>query len=205
MNNMNFKIPYFGKKGSIKDIKENNKFYLVYRYGLTEKEETLFYVPKNKNNLKDLLDNYYSDLKEYLDINANKYETTKKTRLKKDINLGLIKIMSVASLTMLLASIPLLNTHNQIGFIGVTLDTLAIPTAVYAIGEFVKLHNDTKKAKFIKKYNQLRHKYQKGIRDNVKVNEKTVYHGLDYNKNKDHTNDLSKVKILKQDTRKNAA
>ena len=133
MNNMNFKLPFYGKKGTIKDIKEEQKYYVVYRYGLSEKEESIFYVPKNDNNLSLLMNNYNNDLKEYLDLNADKYDTYKQTRLKKAINKNSLKALYGISGAMILSSIPLFSTHEAIGFVGVLLDTIAIPTIVYGI------------------------------------------------------------------------
>ena len=177
MNNMNFKIPFYGKKGTIKNIKEDDKFYLVYRYGMSENEEMLFYVPKNKNNLARLLDNYYVDLSEYLNANSVKYETYKKSRLKKKINMNSVKLMLVGSGLLLLSSIPLLSTHDSIGFAGIILDTVAIPTAAYAIGEIILDKNDKQRFKFIRHYDQLSHKYQAGSKKFIKKKEETKYNG----------------------------
>ena len=206
MNNMNFKIPFYGKKGTIKDIKEDTKFYKVYRYGLSEKEENIFYVPKNDGNLEALLDNYYSDLKGYLDANADKYETYKKSRLNKKVNLNTVKAMIGVSGLLILSSIPLFNTHEPIGFVGVLLDTVAIPTALYSVNEIVNKKKDEKKARYITKYNQFQHKYQTGIEKHEKEKEKTTYKGVVINdKDKKPIVDISKVRSLKQDTRKNVA
>ena len=199
MNNMNFKLPFYGKKGTIKDIKENDKYYLVYRYGLTDNEETIFYVPKNDNNLSLLMDNYNYDLKEYIDINASKYETYKKNRLKKTVNINTIKSMLFLSSIMLLSSIPLFNTHEEIGFIGVILDTIAIPTIIYTTSEFMKKKNDDKKVKFINNYNQMSHKYKNNVKKYIQEKELTKYNGLVNDKSKKPVVDLTKVKALKQE------
>ena len=203
MNNMNFKIPFYGKKGTIKDIKEDAKYYIVYRYGLSEDEEIVFYVPKNDNNLSLLMDNYNSDLKGYLDMNANKYETFKKTRLNRKINMNTVKAMLAVSSVMLLSSIPLINTHEEIGFFGVILDTIAIPTVIYAAGEFVKKIDDDKKAKFVNSYNQMNHKYKNNIKRYNQEKDETKYKGLANDESKKPVVDLTKVKKLKQE--RNAA
>ena len=199
MNNMNFKLPFYGKKGTIKDIKEDNKYYIVYRYGLSENEETIFYVPKNDNNLELLINNYNSDLRGYLDTNADKYETYQKTRLKKKININLVKALFGVSGITLLSSIPLFNTHEAIGFVGVILDTIATSTAIYATIEIVKKITDDKKAKYIKNYNQMNHKYQTSIKKYNQDMEETKFIGLVNDKTKKTIVDLTKVKTLKQE------
>lgn len=203
MNNMNFKLPFYGKKGTIKDIKEDEKYYIVYRYGLTNQEESIFYVPKNDNNLLLLMNNYNNDLKEYLEINSNKYETYKQTRLKKDINKNSLKILFAISGFMILSSIALFGTHEPIGFVGVILDTIAIPTTIYATSEMIKKRKDEQKEKFIKSYNKMNHKYKIGVKEYIKEKEETKYKGIITDKEHNPVLDLTKVKKLTQE--KNAA
>ncbi|MEE3342959.1 MAG: hypothetical protein VZS44_02595 [Bacilli bacterium] len=201
MNNMNFKLPFYGKKGTIKDIKEDTKYYLVYRYDTSKDKDILFYVPKNEKNLNRLLDNYYNDLKGYLENSSEKYETLKQNRMKKVINTDNIKLMLGISTSLILLSIPLINTHETIGFVGVVLDTLAIPTTSYAISELIKNYKDQKNAKFINNYKKLSQKYQSEAQ--IKnTNKETIYQGLSKNNNKNHINDLTKTKKLKPENKR---
>ncbi len=199
MNNMNFKIPFYGKKGTIKDIKEDNKYYVVYRYGLSSGEENIFYVPKNDNNLSLLMDNYNNDLKGYLDINADKYETYKKSRLNKNINMKSVNALLSVSGAMILLSIPLFNTHESIGFFGVVLDTVAVPIAIYTVGAIIKKKNDDKKGKYINNYNKIYNKYKINTKNKYLNNKKTEYKGLVNDNTKKPVVDLNKVKTLKQE------
>ncbi len=201
MNNMNFMLPFYGKKGTIKDIKEDSKYYLVYRYGLTENEETIFYVPKNNNNLELLLNNYYKDLDGYLDANSNKYKMYKKSRLNKKINYNAVIGMFGVSSLLFVSSIPLINSHELIGFLGVLMDTIAIPTAGYAIKELIDKKRDEKKELFIKEYNNLSHKLQSCDKKDIIINKNTIYQGLSNDFNKDRVNDLSKTKVLKSESK----
>ena len=201
MNNMNFKLPFYDKKGTIKDIKEDSKYYLVYRYGVNKDEEQLFYVPKNDSNLELLLNNYYSDLEGYLDANASKYYTYKKSRLNKRINYNMVKAMLGISTILFISSIPLINTHEAIGFVGVQLDTIAIPTAGYALKEFINKKKDNKKELFIKQYNNLSHKFQSSIKNKNRLKKDTIYQGLSKDYNKTMINNLTKVKVLKNDSK----
>ena len=203
MNNMNFKLPFYGKKGTIKDIKEDKKYYIVYRYGLSEKEESIFYVPKNDNNLSLLMDNYNDDLKEYLETNRDKYETYKKTRLNKDINKNSLKVLFGISGAMILSSIPLFNTHEAIGFIGVLLNTVAIPTAIYGTLEMIKKTKDDKKEVFIRQYNQMTNRYKTNAKEYNQENKETKYKGISTDKSNNPVVDLSITRKLKQE--KNAA
>ena len=152
---MNYTLPYYGKKGTISKIEEREKKYIVYRYGMSEKDIYILEVPKNIKNNELLLNNYYSDLKNYLNANKEKYEQYKNKKYKKHPNLNLLKIIAIV---MLSSSIPLLQTYNILGYVGIALDILSIPVVISVIKLSIDEKKKEKNIKFIKKYNELQHK-----------------------------------------------
>ena len=152
---MNYTLPYYGIKGTIYKIEERENYYTVYRYGMSEKDIYILEVPKNIKNNELLLNNYYSDLKNYLNANKEKYEQYKNTKYKKHPNLNLLKIIAIV---MLSSSIPLLQTYDILGYVGIALDILSIPVVISVIKLSIDEKKKEKNIKFIKKYNELQHK-----------------------------------------------
>lgn len=178
---MNFSLPFYGKKGTISKIQEQDKYYIVSRYDINGKEGFVTKVAKTTKNYNLLLENYYSDLKDYLVKYGNRYEEYKMTRLNKKINMNLVNLLKLVAIIMITSSIPLLLTHEALGYLGVVLDVLSIPTLVTSINLSLKDSNDKKKAEFINKYNELEHRL------------------IMYNDNKEKTVNLTKYKGLKTD------
>lgn len=178
---MNFSLPFYGKKGTISKIQEQDKYYIVSRYDINGKESFVTKVAKTTKNYNLLLENYYLDLKYYLVKYGNRYEEYKMTRLKKKININLVNLLKLAAIIMITSSIPLLLTHEALGYLGVVLDVLSIPVLVTSINLSLKDSNDKKKAEFINKYNELEHRL------------------IMYNDNKEKTVNLTKYKGLKTD------
>lgn len=190
---MNYSLPFFEKKGTISNIREADKYYLVERYGLTSKEKNNFRVPKNEKNYYDLMDNYYNDVKDYLSKYANRYESYKMSRLKKPINTNVISILSSASIIMLVTSVPMLLTHGTLGYLGVILDVLSVPLIITSTNLKLKNNNNEKKINFIDKYNKLERQLMLYNEDKTRKNDKTKYKGLVKDKEKEPVRDLVKV------------
>ena len=169
---MNYTLPYYGKKGTISKIEENKKYYQVYRYGINKNDKYLLEVPKTAKNKELLINNYYNDIKEYLDQNNDKYKEYSKDKGKKVKGLNLLKLSGIL---MLGSSVPLLKTYNTLGYLGIALDALSIPVVIGAI----KLSIDDKKLetknKFINKYEELNEKLKLYNESEAKVLEKTQY------------------------------
>ena len=202
MNNMNFNLPFYGKKGTIKKIEEDKDYYIVYRYGLNGKEETIFRIKKNKNNFKALYNNFYDDLYEYLNKAEEEYEKSKRNKLKQKYNKNNIKGLFIISSILAITSIPLLNTHESLGYLGIILDTIAIPTTLVALNMTKKNIEDDKKIRFIKNYEQQKHRYETNKEDKPKNITKTTYKGISDNK-ENHINDLRKLLIKKPENNSN--
>lgn len=180
---MNFKLPYYDKKGTIKDIVEVEEdgieYYLVYRYGGNEKEEVLPQkVSKKPKNYNYLCENYYNDLKEYLTQNSAKYETYKHTKPKRSINENLINILKASAIIMNGASIPFLLNSSYLFFIGITLNTLSLPFLLTSINLSAKETANKKKNNFINQYDKLEHKLRLHKQELKEVKKETRYNGL---------------------------
>lgn len=175
---MNFNLPFYEKKGTIKKIDENDNFYLVYYYGVTPKEETLIAVQKNTKNFNSLCDNYYNDLKGYLEKNSVKYETYKYTKRKKIVNSKLIDILNLSTIILIGMSIPLLLNPNALFFLGITLNAISVPILLTSIKLSKEEKDDKKKADFINKYNELEHRLRLYNQEKKQTKEETKYNGL---------------------------
>ena len=155
---MNYSLPFYGKKGTISNIKENEKSYIVNRYDITGKENLTLEVPKNNKNYNLLIENYYTDLKDYLITNNNKYEYYRKSKSKNKVNANTIIYLKVASIALIIASLPLLRTQNTLGYLGIALDAIALPAIISSINLSIKEKNNEKRSQFINKYNELEHR-----------------------------------------------
>ena len=191
---MKYTLPYYGIKGTISEIKESENYYTVYRYGMSEKDIYILEVPKNIKNNELLLNNYYSDLKNYLNENKEKYEQYKNKKYKKHPNLNLLKIIAIV---MLSSSIPLLQTYNILGYVGIALDILSIPVVISVIKLSIDEKKKEKNIKFIKKYNELQHKLRLHNESLEKSHEITKYSELTKDA-KEPKRDINKILIRKK-------
>ena len=190
---MDYSLPFFEKKGTICNIIEEDKNYIVYRYDTNGKKITLK-VPKNSKNYNLLLENYYTDLKDYLDTNNNKYECYKKENLNKIKN-SKITLLKLVSILLLVASISLLATSGLLEYIGFILAIVSVPTIISSIAISAKEKDRENKLQFINKYNELENKLKIYNGSKNKTIKLTQYTGLNPN-NRNPKIDLKKVKVL---------
>ena len=70
-------LPFYGKRGTIASIEELDKYYLVKLYELDGSlKEQNFSIKKTSKNRKQLLENYYHYLEEYLNLENIKEKYT---------------------------------------------------------------------------------------------------------------------------------
>ena len=98
-----YSVPFYGIKGSISKVKDDGNQYLVTRYDVNGKDGEVFPISKKKQ--KELIKNYVSDVKKYLEINKAKYVTLlnnqskiKHTKLEKTILTTVYTLISTASI-----------------------------------------------------------------------------------------------------------
>ena len=101
-------------------------------------------------------------------------------------------------------SVPLLGTHEALGFLGITLDVVAIPTLIAGISLGIKKSSDDKKEKFIKEYNDMSDRLRIYSVDKSKVNEPTKYNGIDRVDDKTRVVDINKKRVKVNNNIKNA-
>lgn len=106
-----FSVPFYGKRGSLKNVridKNDPSYYLVTRYNINGKDGDTFPVPKKRKN--ELYQEYIHDVKNYLDEMRTKYVTilnhsyqvdnTKKQKMFLATVMALLTIFSVFASAM---------------------------------------------------------------------------------------------------------
>lgn len=199
MNNR--KLPFFGKKGTIKEIKitATEKYIVVSRYGATaDEQETILSTPNTKINYNLLMKEYMSNLKEYLNITNNKYETYIKSKNKIKLEKNQIYFLLSTGITMIALSIPLLITHDARGYFGIVLDTIAIPTELTGMKLYFESKSNHEKQKFIKEYENRKKELELLEKSFSKTIEKseTKFNGLENSKTEKIV-DLNKCRVRK--------
>ena len=104
-------LPFYGKRGTIASIEELDKYYLVKLYELDGSlKEQDFSIKKTSKNRKQLLENYYHYLEEYLNLEDTKEKyTSLKEEEKKNQNPLLSKklVAILLSISILVGITPL--------------------------------------------------------------------------------------------------
>lgn len=154
-------IPFYGLPGTISHIEETPDSYYKVLYNVDGTiNKNKIPVPKKKNkNKKYLFNDYYNDLKKYLDQNESKYLEYKNTNIIPTLSKK--QFISLATVTSLatLASLPFLVTTSWIGLIFGTVSAFSL----YIVCEVYKKDRDKIKNQqdFINSYN----KYQRDLVD----------------------------------------
>lgn len=199
------KIPYYGKYNSISNIKlsEDSLTYLVKRYDNKgrERKET-FEIAAKKKNTDALLNDYFSNVEEYLRKNKDKYTSykDKKITIKKDFDINKIdKLKNLSKISLLLSTfiilLALLTTSTIIGYYIGFVILIPSSTGLFLLTDISK---DLKIKNFIKDYeefeinlteykNEIEHENKKSL---------TEYNGLNKDKNKGNDLKLKKIRTL---------
>ena len=195
MNNKT--LPFAGKKGTIKEIKEDGKYFIVERWGATEKDETTtLYVPNTEENYNALNKEYTDSLKACINKNSSKYEIyCRDIKTKRYSYKSLCSVMA-ASLLMVGLSVPLLLTNDIRGLIGVQLSVYSLMAFGIATRFFIENKIEDRKKKFIseheEKLDECNHLIEKT--KNREFTEKTHYSVLENDKNPVIEKDIVKVR-----------
>lgn len=158
-------IPFYGLKGTIcrievlKDDYDNRE--LCYYKVLYNQDGTIskdkVRVPKSKGkNLSSLINDYYNDLKKYLDLNNSKYLDYKENGLKEKNNKKTIQALIILSVIAIVIFIPILLSTTYIGAI---IEAICLLLFYKANELHKKIIEDEKKSEFIKQYDY----YQKDL------------------------------------------
>ena len=94
-------LPFYGIRGSIKNIVEDGNYYLVTRYGMLGEDGEVLPTPKKRKS--EIHDNYVQDLKKYLENNHAKYLTILSEQSKKVFHKK--KTMILAAIAVVIAGL----------------------------------------------------------------------------------------------------
>ena len=184
MNNKT--LPFSGKKGTIKEIKEDGKKFIVERWGATpEDDTTILYVPNTEENYNALNKEYTDSLKACINKNSNKYEIYCRDIKTKRYSYKSLYYVMAASLLIIGASIPLLLTNDIRGLIGVQLSVYSFMAFGIATRFFIENKIEDRKKKFISEHEEKKNEY-KYLEEKTKkreITERTHYSVLEKDKN----------------------
>ncbi len=201
---LELKLPFFGKRGTIKSIKETKNVYEVSRYGISEKQ----IVPKKQKNLQGLINNYHEDTKKYLESNYNKYSSYKNIinerkrngKYKGKIDINKIKAVLLTSTIgaglSAITLLALLPSTSILVYLDMSILALSLATISASSNILANHLKDKKKDTFISKYND----YQKEVNEynlnkNKIKNIPTKYRGINKENTKENTIHKTKKKI----------
>lgn len=146
-------IPFY-QVGRIGEIRESNEFYIVDRYDDNGKMHKSFYINKNLKNLEGLLENYYYDLKGYLDCNIIRYNEYKENCFKKiQYMKNFENLKFVIFALTLIPVVGFLLNYNLLISMGIGLELLFVPTFLFLERGSKKYKSEEKKYSFVKNYN----------------------------------------------------
>ena len=203
------KIPFYGIKGTICTIEETPESYYKVLYSDNGKIDPVKKpVPKKKGkNLFSITDDYYQDLKKYLDLNNSKYLEIKNSRPQKylskqklQICLGIVTLASLVSLPVLFLT----------AYVGAILEAISLVLLykLYDTKEKVKVQEE--KQRFIKEYDiyqrtlvEYMERYQNRAKNNTVQG--TTYTKIATKEEPIRENERSKVLTLVKDESREAA
>lgn len=156
---VNYKLPFYGKRGSIGEIKETESGFQVLTYNVDgDKFNETIMIRNTPSNRIDLLNNFFQNVEEYLKINQNKFIELKNKEKKNVANKNMAMIILIVSV-LLGIGIPgvgiCLGTAN-FGSLGASL----IVGAAFATASVISLKNGKENESiddFVKNYYNLQH------------------------------------------------
>lgn len=157
------KIPFYGLAGTICQIEETTDSYYKVLYNADGNiNENKIPVPKKKSkNKKYLLNDYYKDLKKYLEANEAKYLEYENTNPNPILTNTQFYILAIVTFLASVSSLPFLFSTTWIGLIFATISTFSL----YVVCDIHK--NDLNKQK---KYITFINNYKEYQRDLVNYN-----------------------------------
>jgi len=179
---LDIKIPFYGKRGSINRLVEENNIYNISTYNIDGKvNEDIIQVKKSLQNKKDLLKRYYNDVYEYLNVKKEEYE---RATNEKSIELPNTKVIeNIFVITAVLATAPLISAFilgsYSIWMLGMNSITIGLPFAIAAMIILKKIDINNKRKSFIREYSKLKNEYaiyreDNKIKENTNVKVKSI-------------------------------
>ncbi len=199
--NTTYKVPFYGKKGTIKTIKENGNYYIVTRQGLNGEDGEVLATPKKYK--KNLMDNYLEDIQEYLDTNSAKYQTAKNNLSKKAFSKNKIVLGTLMATSITTASVlGTIFTTEAVSYAFITTLFFSFIASCHELNELKKYFEEKKNKKFIKEYKNYQEEVNAYRREKGNQNTKnnTHYNGITKEDEKDKIIDIEMKKVLKKNS-----
>lgn len=187
---LNYKLPFYGKYGSVKEIIERNGFYYVSVYCDINNCYKNSMYPVNDSTKEMLEKIFYNNLGEYLKFSRKKFDSyVNDTRVKENnYRMNLLYLLSFASICGIALPVVGIVFNSVIPFL---LGCFTIAASIPILAACIVTHKEYrfyKKAdKFIKEYQKGEYfldKYQKletlqkekeNVSENIKINEVVKY------------------------------
>lgn len=155
-----YKLPFYGKRGSIGEIKESKYGIEVLTYDVDGKGFNESIIIRNtKNNRNDILDVFFKNVEEYLDKNKDKFFELKNSEEKVFLNRNLCIVILIMSILFGIgipgASI-ILGTD---GMFGAVILMICASFSTASIISLKKNREESIKKKFLKTYSDLSHEF----------------------------------------------
>lgn len=200
MKGLNRSLDYYGKPGTIAEIKLTDTCIFIREYNANGQMEEPIPVPLKRK--KEVLDVYFRDLLGYLNVNQSKVNTYLNTRLKKKLNLKNLYIETFVSGAISVIGVGLMIASTKI----MSFDWTAIISFLIFISsgsycgvklfEKYKYNKDYKKAQYIEYYKEYQNELNEYHISNDKEHTPTKYQKL--SKGNVSGNTLKKTRILEK-------
>lgn len=162
---LNYKLPFYEKKGSIAAILETESDYQVWRYKIDGKiEQESSHIKKTSSNKQALLNEFFTNVEEWLTTNKNKYEeliANNPNKLETKSVLNKQNTMIILILSIIIGICPL---ATSIILESASLWTIGAGTfisgAAFTTASIIRLNSikfEEKNTKFKNKYESMQH------------------------------------------------
>ena len=195
-DNKTFSLPYYGVRGSIKNITSDGDYLLVTRYGIAGTTGEKLPTPKRKK--KELQENIINDIRRYLEVNNSKYLTSLSKQSKRYLSKK--KTIILASIATLITGFSVLGTaltSGNISYMFMTIFFISFIANCHEFSELKEIIQEEKRQKFIHQYKDYSNKLNTYNirREKEKNKNNTKYASVSKNAS-DKIIDINKKKVL---------
>ncbi len=197
-DNKTFSLPYYGVRGSIKNITSDGDYLIVTRYGIAGTTGEKLPTPKRKK--RQLQENIINDIRRYLEANNSKYLTSLSKQLKRYIpKKKTIILASIATLITGLSILGTVLTSGNISYMFLTIFFVSFIANCHEFSELKEIIQEEKRQKFIHQYKDYSNKLNSYNlkREKEKNRSNTKYTSVSKNIS-DKIIDINKKKILEK-------
>lgn len=195
-----YRVPFYGQRGSINKIVENGNYYSVTRYGLDGEDGEILITPKKYKS--QLLGNYIDDVKKYLEANNTKYLVNIDNQLRKNIDKKKLTIGTLISVCISALSI------SGVVFTSETISNVCLGTfffsfiaSCYELNLLKECFQEEKRQEFINEYKGYVNELNEFNlnREKSKESPHTIYSNIK-NQEVNKVMDITNKRILKKES-----